>query len=134
METSLGKKLRENNLRGCCEEMEDDYPDNRPDYLHGGNPQPCSSSGDECQEIAREAKKVQIAKWVANIAANGGSILCPPAELGGCGRPGLELRRLFPEDWLTRLEAAATALKLFLPTSDVTLQCQMTSSTSRITG
>lgn len=99
--------------------MEDYYPDNGPDYLHGGNQHSCFSSGGEHQNITREGKKVTKTKSVANIAANGGSIPCLPTKLGGCGRQGLEQRRLFQEDWLTRLEAEATTFKLFLPSADV---------------
>ncbi|XP_058103442.1 lysine-specific demethylase JMJ26-like [Magnolia sinica] len=48
---------------------------------------------------------VALPEWKANDG--NGSVPCPPKELGGCGACNLDLRCIFPLDWIQQLEISA---------------------------
>lgn len=63
--------------------------------MHGGDPLPESG----LEEISEECFVKDI-KWVTDM---NGNVLCAPKEFGGCGESNLELKRLLPENWISRL-------------------------------
>lgn len=124
--------------------MDNDFPYYGSDYSHGGKRvQPEASNGQgRSMDLSTTATKSKIAEWLArtqaNVATNGG-IPCPPAELCGCGGPILNLKRFFPENWLSDLQTEASTLlatfKMFEPvdvtTDDDAHVCSCSSSFER---
>ncbi|OAY62844.1 Lysine-specific demethylase JMJ25 [Ananas comosus] len=93
------KEIRENNIRGSCEEVVLHYRNRGDEYVHGGDPLP-----EEVQYKEVGDHQSHIAKW--KVDPNG-RIPCPPNELGGCGRSFLELKHILAKNWLSDLEMNA---------------------------
>ncbi|KAL9236596.1 hypothetical protein vseg_011244 [Gypsophila vaccaria] len=93
-------EIREGNLLGGPEASLCTYSYKGFDYLHGGDPEPRSSTDGSyvCHSLT---------KWVAN---GDGSITCPQRDRGGCGSEILELRRILPAGWLRHLEEKAGSI------------------------
>ncbi|KAH9610779.1 hypothetical protein KSS87_013715 [Heliosperma pusillum] len=95
------REIREGNLLGGPEADLYTYSNKGFEYIHGGEPLPCSSI-DSFNEGC-----LTSSQWVAN---NEGSIPCPLEDRGGCGNGNLELRRILPKGWLRSLEEKAAVL------------------------
>lgn len=81
-------------------EMKFQYEYKGSDYMHGGDPLPVSwDSGTSEGHVEK-----MFTKWNAN---NDGSVRCAPKELGGCGDCVLELKRRFPNKWISHLVTKA---------------------------
>ncbi|KAH1208656.1 Lysine-specific demethylase JMJ25 [Glycine max] len=116
----------------CCKEIRNgsisprselkfQYVNRGYDYMHGGDPLPVS-----CDLRTSKGHREIFTKWSAN---SDGSIRCAPKEMGGCGGSVLELKRLFPNGWISDLEAKArNMLKTYCKTEQATLQKEATSS------
>ncbi|KAM0943171.1 putative transcription factor & chromatin remodeling &Metalloenzymes JmjC family [Dioscorea sansibarensis] len=98
------QELRSGDLRGCCQFVTPHYPYRGEAYMHGGDPLPGVSQENESSTTNYH---INIAKWKAN---SNGSIPCPPTAVGGCGSSVLELRHIFPKNFLLDLEAKAEKL------------------------
>ncbi|KAJ6792048.1 lysine-specific demethylase JMJ25-like isoform X2 [Iris pallida] len=112
----------------CCEDIRDgyqnavgepvvvQYPNRGGSYMYDG------SSAETIKDIFKE-ELLPLAKWEAT---SDGSIPCPSEELGGCGGSILELKCLFPENWLQELLEKACAVEErceFLNRSDDSTCC-----------
>ncbi|KAK7292430.1 hypothetical protein RIF29_08210 [Crotalaria pallida] len=97
----------------CCEEvrsgsitaraeMKFQYVNRGYDYMHGGDPLPVS-----CDLETSEGLIELSTKWTAK---RDGHVSCAPKEEGGCGSSVLELRRILPHGWISKLEAKAHAM------------------------
>ncbi|XP_017434781.2 lysine-specific demethylase JMJ26 [Vigna angularis] len=108
------KEIRNGSISPRCN-MKFQYVNRGCDYMHGGDPLPmCSNFG-----ILRGHSKI-FSKWEAN---SDGSIRCAPKEMGGCGGPVMELKRIFSNGWISELEAKArNMLKGFSKTEQTVLQ------------
>ncbi|XP_047342138.1 lysine-specific demethylase JMJ25-like isoform X2 [Impatiens glandulifera] len=100
-------ELRDGHLQGGKKVVVKKYVDNGPDYLHGINIE--TKSGGRCSKIKKSKGSVQTnptdhfiprSVWKAN---EDGSIPCPSKSNGGCGHGVLELRCMFPEDFIYQL-------------------------------
>ncbi|KAK9681506.1 hypothetical protein RND81_10G007400 [Saponaria officinalis] len=99
--SSCSQEIREGNLLGGPEANLRTYSFKGLEYIHGGDPLPCSSIDDSnyvCHSLS---------EWVAN---GDGSIPCPRKDRGGCGNGILELRRVLPTGWLRNLEEKAESI------------------------
>ncbi|ESW19685.1 hypothetical protein PHAVU_006G146500 [Phaseolus vulgaris] len=102
-------------------EMKFQYVNRGYDYMHGGDPLPVSGN----LGTLRGHSKIST-KWKAN---SDGSIRCAPKEMGGCGGPVMELKRILLNGWISDLEAKArNILKGFSKTEQTTLQKEEISS------
>uniref|UniRef100_A0A0D9XDE2 JmjC domain-containing protein n=1 Tax=Leersia perrieri TaxID=77586 RepID=A0A0D9XDE2_9ORYZ len=107
------RELREGKLMGSCKEELFSYPNRGSDYMHGGDPVL------ECinyRETALSSDQSKDTEWrvVSDI------IYCPPAKFGGCGNHHpLQLRQIFSEDWLHKLEADALQMYKQFEPSDI---------------
>ncbi|KAK7412692.1 hypothetical protein VNO78_04247 [Psophocarpus tetragonolobus] len=123
----------------CCKEIRNGsisprselkfpYVNRGYEYMHGGEPLPVS-----CDLGTSKGHNEIFTKWNAN---SDGSIRCAPKEMGGCGGSLLELKRMFPNGWVSDLEAKArNMLKTLRKTEQTTLQKEAVSSfNSRIRG
>lgn len=76
--------------------------------MHGGEPTPVTigqkNSSDVHVEKSCADQLSPSIEWKAN---SNGSIPCPPKALGGCGEFLLDLKCIFPENWLPDLEEKA---------------------------
>lgn len=101
--------------------MKFQYVNRGYDYMHGGDPLPVSSN---LGTVSGHSKI--FTKWKAN---SDGSIRCAPKEMGGCGGPVMELKRILLTGWISELEAKArNMLKDFSKTEQTTLQKEEISS------
>ncbi|KAE9609540.1 putative transcription factor C2H2 family [Lupinus albus] len=80
-------------------EMKFQYVNRGYDYMHGGDPLPVS-----CDLGTSEGPIELSTKWTAK---RNGSVTCAPEEEGGCGSSALELKRILPHGWISKLEAKA---------------------------
>ncbi|MCL7032511.1 hypothetical protein MKW94_020293 [Papaver nudicaule] len=98
---SCCREIREGNLLGGADEVSYNYLFRGFEYMHGGDPLPDSFDVD----VKRCMDKVEtFTKWYAH---DDGAIPCPPKEMGGCGNPILELKRIWPSSWIPDLEIKA---------------------------
>ncbi|KAA8532121.1 hypothetical protein F0562_006737 [Nyssa sinensis] len=74
----------------CCREIRD-----------GCLQEDQKGSPNSCIESGSEDNKRPTFVWKAKET---GDIPCPPKEMGGCGRDRLELKRVFPESWVSELK------------------------------
>ncbi|RWR73183.1 lysine-specific demethylase JMJ25-like protein [Cinnamomum micranthum f. kanehirae] len=103
----------------CCREIREGhplrpaeaamhFPDRGKNYLHGGKPTPMTagqkSAIDSDVEISHADPVSPLIEWKAD---GNGRIPCPPKELGGCGESLLDLKCIFPKNWVEDLEAKA---------------------------
>ncbi|KAG1327065.1 lysine-specific demethylase JMJ25 [Cocos nucifera] len=102
---SCCKEIRENNLRGSCEEVTLNYPNRGKAYVHGGDPLPETAHRIE-MSVPDHWTRLAV-MWKSHSS---GSIPCPPTEFGGCGASLLDLMHMLPENWLLDLEARAKCL------------------------
>ncbi|XP_077247125.1 lysine-specific demethylase JMJ27-like isoform X2 [Tasmannia lanceolata] len=75
---------------------------------------------------------VPLTEWEAN--SNGG-IPCPPKAMGGCNAGLLELKCIFPKDWILELERKAEEIvgrKFFLRLPDISARCSCFNSGGHI--
>lgn len=81
------------------------------EYLHGKKFDKKLRGGKENVSISSENKVSSVPEWKAN---EDGTIPCPPKLIGGCGESLLELRCMFPGDWVSQLvNKAEEFMKLF---------------------
>ncbi|XP_077213058.1 lysine-specific demethylase JMJ27-like [Tasmannia lanceolata] len=80
-----------------------------------------------CREIREGATSTENARplveWEANM---NGSIPCPPKAMGGCSDCLLELKSIFPKDWVLELERKAVDIvdsKKLLQLPDISERC-----------
>ncbi|XP_059656249.1 lysine-specific demethylase JMJ29-like isoform X2 [Cornus florida] len=134
------REFRGGKLQGGEPEVIMHYIDNGPEYLHGKDSkkeretsvvpvEDCSvdhvksTSEQRAEEYGRipsgipvETSSVDHVKSTSDWKAENGRIPCPPESMGGCGHGILELKCIFPEDWLSELlvkaEEIATTYKL----------------------
>ncbi|KAF6159382.1 hypothetical protein GIB67_032153 [Kingdonia uniflora] len=99
---SCCREVRGGNLLGGADEVLIHYPNRGYEYNHGGDPLP----GSYDDEGLRNQSKPLI-DWEANVD---GIVSCPPKTLGGCGYSCLELKRIFPNNWVRNLEIKAVQL------------------------
>ncbi|KAJ0965468.1 hypothetical protein J5N97_026606 [Dioscorea zingiberensis] len=120
------QELRSDDLRGCCQTVIPHYPFRGATYMHGGDPLPEASQENE-STMARY--HTHTSKWKANP---NGSIPCPPTAVGGCGTSVLELRHMFPRNYLSTLETKAKKLvsSSSHPDPPMRLKCTCSSSTT----
>ncbi|KAK2984926.1 hypothetical protein RJ640_005667 [Escallonia rubra] len=85
----------------CCREIRKGfrYSDRGYDYIHGGDPLP--------ESLYTQTSLDQIEPPTEWVAEDDGSIVCAPKSMGGCGNCVLELKFIFPKDWILSLEARA---------------------------
>ncbi|KAG1361202.1 lysine-specific demethylase JMJ25 [Cocos nucifera] len=114
---SCCRELREGRIPGGDGTVILPYQDRGKDYVHGGSPRRMNKGqekrrkGQESSIVNRVAisidRMTHMTGWKAN---SDGSISCPPKEIGGCGSSLLELKCMFPEKLLYRLEERADAI------------------------
>lgn len=68
--------------------------------MHGGNPLPMQVGEIENSEKSSTNKLNCSFEWKSTSDRN---ILCPSNKMGGCGDCHLELKRIFPENWVSEL-------------------------------
>ncbi|GAV73305.1 JmjC domain-containing protein [Cephalotus follicularis] len=111
---SCCQEIRKGSLSGCAE-VKFQYVDRGCNYIHGGDPLPES----HLFQPPKDHIKPSSVQWSANID---GSITCAPKEMGGCGDSVLELKRIFPGQWISNLEAKAEDLLTICETSQMVLK------------
>ncbi|KAF7132499.1 hypothetical protein RHSIM_Rhsim09G0070900 [Rhododendron simsii] len=137
------REIRDGCLQGVQNEAIFCYIDHGLYYMHGNEPKSVSyiervmeDIGKNLREEGEKGKKRRNRKqrvrprnedssseWKAK---KNGSIPCPPKKLGGCGHGLLELRCLFPENWVSDLvKKAEDVAKLHKPYAmpRTSLQC-----------
>ncbi|KAI8022338.1 Lysine-specific demethylase JMJ25 [Camellia lanceoleosa] len=98
------REVRDGHLQGGGKEVIFQYIDNGLTYLHGGKPKFVSSRKRAALGISVNKSSTDYEKSNSEWKAKkDGSIPCPPENMGGCGVGILELRYLFPEDWVSDL-------------------------------
>ncbi|KAG9139896.1 hypothetical protein Leryth_015268 [Lithospermum erythrorhizon] len=109
------KELRDGHLQGT-EEVEMQYIDRGPEYLHGGkvkakrskrsssvnkdDPPTAGNLKLSTSEDSSNALVSGVLEWKIN---DNGCIPCPPKEIDGCGHGTLELKCLYPDNWVSDL-------------------------------
>ncbi|XP_077238620.1 lysine-specific demethylase JMJ26-like [Tasmannia lanceolata] len=105
---SCCREIRENNLQGGGAEIVWHFPFRGKSYAHGGEPlqETMGEKGavDVCVKPSSTVHRVSLNEWQAN---SDGSIPCPTRAMGGCGDHLLELKHIFPENWVSDLEVKA---------------------------
>eukprot|EP00268_Persea_americana_P029377 TRINITY_DN2841_c0_g1_i3.p1 TRINITY_DN2841_c0_g1~~TRINITY_DN2841_c0_g1_i3.p1 ORF type:complete len:1600 (+),score=371.99 TRINITY_DN2841_c0_g1_i3:372-5171(+) len=103
----------------CCREIREGhplrpaeaamhFPDRGKNYLHGGKPTPMTAVQKSAIDLDVEMSHADPVSPLIEWKADGnGRIPCPPKELGGCGECLLDLKCIFPENWVEDLEAKA---------------------------
>ncbi|XP_066397318.1 lysine-specific demethylase JMJ26-like isoform X6 [Miscanthus floridulus] len=110
------KELRGNCLKINCQEGLIPKDKSRGvDYMHGGDCKPPNNSEND-RETGLSSYQSKSIKWEADP---GGTIRCPPSELGGCGNHVLELKQIFETDRLSKLEMEALRLRNQIEPSDI---------------
>ena len=95
------QEIREGSVTSRCE-VKFQYINRGYEYIHGGDPLPESS----LSKISKEQTEL-FTNWRAN---DDRSVICPPKEIGGCGKCVLELKRILPQGWISSLEVKAVDL------------------------
>ena len=83
--------------------------------MHGGDCDPPKNSEND-RETGLPSYQSKSIKWEADP---GGTIRCPPSELGGCGNHVLELKQIFETDRISKLEMKALRLRNQIEPSDI---------------
>ncbi|XP_024028850.1 lysine-specific demethylase JMJ25 [Morus notabilis] len=114
------REIRDGHLQGSEEDLIMPFISRGLEYLHGGGSKEEASSGG----TSYYDSVIPISEWKAN---EDGSIPCPSKDLEGCSHVLLELRSLFPENFVPKLvkkaEELADTYKL-IDTSEIpTHQC-----------
>ncbi|XP_021597053.1 lysine-specific demethylase JMJ25 isoform X4 [Manihot esculenta] len=94
-------------------EIKYEYLNRGSEYMHGGDPLPCVFENPEDQGDP------PLVMWNAN---DDGSIYCAPKAMGGCGDCILELKRILPMGWISKLKKKAGDL-VGLGTESTSLIC-----------
>ncbi|KAF5183701.1 Lysine-specific demethylase jmj25 [Thalictrum thalictroides] len=95
-------EIREGNLLGGADEVVFHYRNKGSEYTHGGDPL------EETCELDYSIDQFEnVVGWKANSA---GVVPCPPKAMGGCGSHALELKRIFPLNWIRNLQVKAEEL------------------------
>ncbi|EXB85447.1 Lysine-specific demethylase 3A [Morus notabilis] len=137
---SCCREIRDGHLQGGGEDVIMPFINQGFQYLHGGESKEKAPSKNKRrkkvdQEEARSTSScnvsvIPISEWKAN---EDGSIPCPPKDLQGCSGVLLELRSLFPENFVSELvkkaEELADVYKL-IDTSETSIrQCSCLNAT-----
>ncbi|XXG60370.1 hypothetical protein AAC387_Pa04g2296 [Persea americana] len=105
---SCCREIREGHPQRASRVVVVHFPHRGEDYMHGGEPTPVTirqkNSSDVHVEKSCADQLSPSIEWKAN---SNGSIPCPPKALGGCGEFLLDLKCIFPENWLPHLEEKA---------------------------
>lgn len=102
-------EIRKGCLQGGGKEVIIEYTDKEYDlkYLHGKKIGKKLRNGKANVSLSSENKLNSEPQWKAN---KDGTIPCPPKLLGGCGGGLLELRCMFPNNWVSQLVNKAEEL------------------------
>lgn len=110
---------------GCCHEIRKgnlldraelrfQYKNKGCEYIHGGDPLP-----ESCPLETSVYDIEPLTVWNANAD---GIIMCAPKEMGGCNHCKLELKRILPFGWISKLEAKARDLLGVIPAEHTTFK------------
>ncbi|XP_022884392.1 lysine-specific demethylase JMJ25-like [Olea europaea var. sylvestris] len=98
------REIRNGKLQAGEEEFVMQYVDNGLNYLHGGDSRAANSVKDEnCSEVTRPSCRDHSklkSEWKSD---ENGNIPCPPKDVGGCGEGILELKSVFPDNFVSEL-------------------------------
>lgn len=101
------REILDNKLQASGEQMTFNFLNRGQDYMHGGQPQKFTNK----KEDSFLNDSDHFTGWKVN--ANG-IIPCPHTLVGGCGASHLELKCLFPKNFLVDLEMQAEeSIKIF---------------------
>ncbi|XP_074566743.1 lysine-specific demethylase JMJ29-like isoform X2 [Curcuma longa] len=101
------REIRDNNLQASGEQMTFNFLNRGQDYMHGGQPQQFTNKKED--SLLNDSD--HFTGW--KVKANG-IIPCPHALVGGCGASHLELKYMFPKNFLVDLEVQAEeSIKIF---------------------
>ncbi|XP_042449385.1 lysine-specific demethylase JMJ25-like isoform X2 [Zingiber officinale] len=104
------RDIRDNNLQASGEQMTFNFLNRGQDYMHGGQPQNFTNKKED--SLLNDSD--HFTSWKVNAS---GIIPCPHTLVGGCGVSHLELKHLFPKNFLVDLELQAEeSIKIFGPT------------------
>ncbi|XP_058073143.1 lysine-specific demethylase JMJ28-like isoform X4 [Magnolia sinica] len=102
---SCCREIRGGSLPGGIGAVTFNYINKGKAYVHGGKPVLGTRLSLLRNGNSLLPSSVALPEWKANDG--NGSVPCPPKELGGCGACNLDLRCIFPLDWIQQLEISA---------------------------
>ena len=121
------QELREGRLQGCDKGVSPQYSGHSLGYLHGDD----GSNADivikteppdgMVEAIITTDLEETNSEW---RSAERGIIPCPPPVLGGCGEGILELKGIFPNDWVSNLLLRAEEFNLAQVTGGLNVNFQ----------
>ncbi|GAB4826546.1 Lysine-specific demethylase jmj26 [Ancistrocladus abbreviatus] len=112
---SCCRDMREGRALRGLEEAPFGYIDGGYDYMHGYGLRPGSYRSESSMDPLHP-----VTEWNAH---SDGSIPCPSSQRGGCGNGILELKRILPVGWISKLARNAEEVLESCKTDQIELQC-----------